>query len=56
MTPIQARKLAASLMTAADEAETHGLDQIDLLTGLRAADDAARADLDAAIKSAESET
>ena len=52
MNPTQARAIAQTLNDAADQAEAAGADQIDLLTGLRAADDAARAELQAAIDAA----
>lgn len=49
MTPTQARAIAQTLIDAAAKADEAGADQIDLLDGLRAADDAARAELQAAI-------
>lgn len=52
MTPQQARTVAAALMAAADKAEAQGSDQVETLAELRALDDAARADLAAAIKDA----
>jgi hypothetical protein len=52
MTPTQARSIAASLIEAADKAEAEGTEHVDLLTDLRAADDAARGELEAAIKAA----
>lgn len=52
MTPNQARSIAQLLIRSADKAEAEGVDQIDLLTDLRAADDAARDELEAAIKAA----
>jgi hypothetical protein len=52
MTPNQAREIAATLTAAADRAEANGLDQVDIITDLREADDAARAELEAAIKAA----
>lgn len=52
MTPTQARNIAASLIAAADKAEAEGVDHVDLLTDLRAADDTARDELEAAIKAA----
>lgn len=50
MTPTQARNIAAALIAAADKAEAEGVEQVDLLTDLRAADDAAREELEASIK------
>ena len=52
MTPQQARDLATTLIAAADKAERAGLDDVNLLDDMRALDDAARAELDAAIKAA----
>lgn len=52
MTPNQARSIAQALIQAADKAESEGVDQIDLLADLRAADDAARAELEVAIVAA----
>lgn len=52
MTPNQARTVAAALMAAADKAEAQGTDKVDALAELQALDDAARAELDAAIKAA----
>lgn len=52
MTPTQARNIAQALIAAADRADAAGVDHVDLLTELRAADDAARDELDAAIKAA----
>lgn len=44
-----ARALAAQLNAAADGAEAAGSDEVDITTALMVADDAARADLQAAI-------
>lgn len=52
MTPTQARTIAKVLTDAADRADAAGDERIDLLDDLRAADDAARAELEAAIKAA----
>lgn len=52
MTPAQARELAHKLIDAAVAAEASGAQSIDLLDSLRAADDAARAELQAAIDAA----
>lgn len=52
MTPAQARTLAKLLADAADRADAAGTEQIDLIDDLRAADDAARAELQAAINTA----
>lgn len=52
MSPTQARAIAQTLNDAADEAEANGNDDINLLEGLRSADDAARAELQAAIDAA----
>lgn len=55
MTPTQARTLAKLLTDAADKAELDGVEQVDLMSGLLASDDAARAELEAAIQSASSQ-
>lgn len=52
MTPAQARALAAALIASADKADAEGATEVGVLQELRALDDAARADLDAAIKAA----
>lgn len=52
MSPAQARALAQSLIDAAAKADETGADEVDLLTGMRQADDAARAELQAAIDAA----
>lgn len=49
----QARELAATLNDAADAAEAAGTDEVDLVSNLQAVDDAARAELEAAIAAAE---
>jgi hypothetical protein len=54
MSPQQARDIAQLLIAAADKAEAEALDQVDILPDLRAMDDAARAELEAAINAAES--
>lgn len=52
MTPTQARAIAQMLIDAAAKADESGAEQVDLLSGLREADDAARAELQAAIEAA----
>lgn len=52
MTPAQARALAAALIASADKADAVGESRVGVLSELQALDDAARADLDAAIKAA----
>lgn len=52
MTPAQARALAAILFAAADNADATGADHVDALAELQALDDAARAELEGAIKAA----
>jgi hypothetical protein len=54
MTPTQARQVASALLAAADVAEASGQTEVSLLAQLHAMDDAARAELDAAIKAAQS--
>lgn len=49
MTITEARTLAAALSTAADAAEIRGDSQVSLIDELRSVDDAARAELQAAI-------
>ena len=49
MTIDQARKLAAALTAAADEASRRGLTRVAIVEALRALDDAARDELQAAI-------
>jgi hypothetical protein len=56
MTPAQARHIAAGLLAAADRAERAGQDVIELGETLQRADDAARAELEAAIQAAASKT
>lgn len=52
MNSTQARAIAQMLIDAAAKADESGAEQVDLLGGLRAADDAARAELQAAIDAA----
>jgi hypothetical protein len=52
MTPQQARDIAQILINAADAADIAGNDQVVILPYLRALDDDARDELDAAIKAA----
>lgn len=52
MNSTQARAMAQMLINAAAKADETGDEQVDLITGLRAADDAARAELQAAIDAA----
>ncbi len=52
MSPQQAREMAAALIAAADKADKADTPSVDLLGELRALDDAARAELEAAIKAA----
>lgn len=52
MTPTQARAAAQALNAAADKAEASNQPEVNVLDELRALDDAARAELDAAIKAA----
>lgn len=56
MTPNQARRLAAHLIRAADQADTDGADKVDLIVAFQSADDVARADLEAAIAAASAKT
>lgn len=57
MTPAQARTLAAGLLAAADQAEAEGRNLLESdLDRFAAADDAARAELQAAIDRADSAT
>jgi len=50
MTPEQARALARELNAAADAADAAGRAEVDVIVALRAADDKARAELQAAIE------
>lgn len=52
MSPTQARAIAQMLIDAAAQADANGSDQVNLIGGLRAADNAARAELQAAIDAA----
>jgi len=52
MTPEQARAIAKLLSDAADRADAAGEPEVSILPDLAALDDAARAELDAAIKAA----
>lgn len=52
MSPTQAREFAQTLIDAAALADEAGADTVDLLSALQEADDAARAELQAAIDAA----
>lgn len=52
MTPKQARLIAEVMNAAAEEAERNNAPEVNVLDQLRSLDDAARQELDAAIKAA----